>query len=486
MSESPSQEAGSGRRSTPTPERRVDILVALGILLPVVVAMSVALIGREDDPVAGPLPPATSTLTSATVVCPGGLDAAAGPVRAVRVPDVPGGTVAVRTGRAPVDAESNGTTEGVTRKGEAVTVEAGGGVAVPSSRGVTVLEGRDDAAPGLVAGRGDRLAVPECRAPAYDEWLVGVSASARYATTLELVNPDDGDAVVDIELFGASGPEDEPALRGIQVPGHSIKRIELAKAAPRATSTAAHLTVTRGRVTATTRNTWDPLGRGRVTTDFLPTDAAPATSALLLGIPERSGSPTLFVANPGDDEVRVTTRLVTAEAVFTPTDAKEIAVAPHSMKAVRLDAILSDDTAKGVVGLTLEATGPVVSSLRLISDDDLVLLAPVPELRDPAAAVVPTGAKTLLLGGATRTGVIHVTSYDAAGKALADKRVEVGPDRAASLALPPKAVTVSIEARNTRISAVVSIPVKGRQPGLATIRVRPAELRSRIPVVVPQ
>lgn len=486
MTETPNPAPGAGRRSSSTPERRVDIIVALAVVLPAVVALCVTLIGRESNPVAGIRPPTTSTLTAATVACPAGINAASGPVRAVRAPGVPGGKVSVRTGVAPVDAGGNGTAQGATKERADVAVDAGGGVVVPASGGATVLDGRGDAAPGLVAGRGDRLAVPECRAPSYDEWLVGLNASARYATTLELVNPDDGDAVVDLELIGTTGPIDEPGLRGVQVPGHSVKRLELAKVAPRSALTAAHLTVTRGRVTATARNTWDPLGRGRVTTDFLPANPEPATTNLILGIPDKKASPTLFLANPGDDEIRVTTRLVTAQAVFTPTGAEEITVAPHSIKTVSLTAVLSGEAAKGVVGIELDSTGPVTSSVRLLTKTDLVLLAPVPLLRDPAAAVLPEGAKTLLLGGATQTGVVHVKLYDASGTLLADQPVEVGPDRAASLALAPKAVTVTVEPRNTSIGALVSIPAPGRQPGLATIRVRAAELRSRIPVVVPQ
>ncbi|WP_182380015.1 DUF5719 family protein [Nocardioides sp. WS12] len=482
---STSSTPGAGRRSSVTPERRIDIIVALAIVLPTVVALCVTLIGREGDPVAGLRPPTTSTLTAATLACPAGLDGTSGPVRAVRAPGVPGGKVAVRTSATPVD-QGSGTSQGTTKEGAEVTVTVGGGVVVPASGGATVLDGRGDAAPGLVAGRGDRLAVPECRAPSYDEWLVGISGSARYATTLELVNPDDGDAVVDLELLGPAGPIDEPGLRGIQVPGHSVKRLELAKVAPMADVAAAHLTVTRGRVTATARNTRDPLGRGRVTTDFLPAHAEPATTNLILGIPERRAGPTLFLANPGADEIRVTTRLVTADASFTPAGAEEIKVAPHSIRTVSLTSVLSGDAAKGVVGVELRSTGPVTSSVRLLTKTDLVLLAPVPLLRDPAAAVLPLGAKTLLLGGADRTGVVHVKSYDAAGTVLADKPVEVGPDRAVSLALPPKAVTITVEARNTTVGAVVSIPATGRGPGLATIRVRAAELRSRIPVVVPQ
>lgn len=455
-----------GRRASVSRERRIDVLVGLAVLLPAVVALSVAVIGEEEDPLSAPRVPTTSALTSATVVCPSGV-AAGGTVRVGRAPGVPGGELGVGD--------------------DTIAVEGtGGSVTVPASDGPVVLSGRGPAAPGIVAGREDRLALPECRAPAYDEWLVGVGASARYATTIELVNPDGGDAVVDLALHGEDGPVEEPALRGIEVPAHGVRQVDLAKLAPRAEVVAAHLVVVRGRVTATARNTWDPLGRGRVTTDFLPADAAPATSSLLLGLPDRASSTTLYLTNPGDDEVRVTPRLVSAEAVFTPTGVEEVAVPPGAMVPVDLTEVLQGEVADGAVGLQLDATGPVVSSVMALARDDLVLLAPAPDLRDPAVAVLPAGAKTLLLGGALRTGVVHVTSYDARGKALADKQVEVGAGRAATVPLPSRAVTVVVEARNTRIRAVVSVPVAGRQPGLATLRVRPAELRARIPVVAPQ
>lgn len=475
MSESPTPVPG--RRASVVSRRRVDLLVALGIVLPAVVAVSLGVIGDEDDPLAGVRPPTTAALTSATVVCPAAaVEADGAGVTVTRAPGVPGGEVAVRT-------EGDA---GVLGDGAPVEVATGASVVLTTDQGATTLDARGDSAPGLVAGRADALAVPECRAPSYDEWLVGVGASARYATTLELVNADEGDAVVDVELFDAAGPVEEPALRGVQVPARGVKRIDLAEVAPRAAVTAAHLTTVRGRVTATARTTLDPLGRGRATTDFLPADQTPATMSLILGVPDDARGPLLYLVNPGDDEVRVTTRLVTPEAVFTPTGAKEVAVGPHSLQTVRLGRILAADTAEGVVGLQIESTGPVASSVRLTVKRDLVLLAPAIELDEPTAAVVPPGAKTLLLGGATRSGVVHVASYDAAGKELADDRVEVGADSAASLALPPGAVSLTLEARNTRISAVVSIPATGRDPGLAVLRVRPVELTSRVPVVQPQ
>ncbi|HWJ08531.1 MAG TPA: DUF5719 family protein [Nocardioides sp.] len=472
---------GAGRRASVSRARRVDLLVGLAILAPAVVALSVGVVGGEDNPLAGPRPPVTSALTSATVVCPGGLTGDDGPVRVTRTPEVPGGELAVATAPAARGASGSSTT----KAGEAITVEQGSTVEVPSSSGPTVLDAKGAAAPGIAAGRDGALAVPECRAPSYDEWLVGVGASARYATTIELVNPDDGDAVVDLALHDGAGPVEEPALRGIEVPPHGVKRIDLATAAPRAEATAAHLTVVRGRVTATARNTWDPLGRGRVTTDFLPADPDPATSSLVLGVPDKPTQPTLQLANPGDDEVRVSVRFVTEQAAFTPTGAPEISVAPQAMEAVDLTKLFQGAGADGVVGIEIEATGPVASSFMALSGEDLVLLAPAPALADPAAAVVPPGTKSLVLGGATRTGVVDVTSYDERGRQIRVDKVEIGSDRGATLALPDRAASISVVARSTRIQAVVLAATGGRQPGLATLRVRPAELRAQIPVVVP-
>ena len=350
--QSPSK--SGGRRASVSRRRRLDVLVLLAILLPAVVTLTLGAIGDEQNPVAGPRPPSTSELTSATVVCPGGVRPASA-TRVGRTPGVAGGELTVRV--APPDGA-----EAVA--GAPVTAEAGGTAVVPDSAGPVVLDATGAAAPGVTAGRDDPLAVPECRSPAYDEWLVGLGATARYATTLELVNPDDGEAVVDVALLGADGPVEEPALRGIQVPAHGVQRIDLAASAPRRELTAAHVTVTRGRVTLTARTTRDQLGRGRVTTDFLPTQAAPDTENLILGVPEGARGATLMVANPGSSEVRAQVRLVTAEATFTPTDAPAIAVGPHALQEVDLGPLLSGDNGAGVVGVVVESADPVVASVR--------------------------------------------------------------------------------------------------------------------------
>ncbi|MBS4751561.1 hypothetical protein KG112_01905 [Nocardioides sp. zg-ZUI104] len=473
--------AATGRRAALRRGRRVDLLVALGVVLPAVTAIALVVIGEEERTAPAGSPPTDAALTSLSLVCPSPVATRGAGVRAARAPEVPGGTVQVRLADPAGPAQARARLESA---GD-LDVPARGSVAVPDASGAVALSADGEAAPGLVAGRTERAAaVPECRAPSYDEWFVGLGASARYASTLELVNPDPGDAVVDVVLHGPDGILEEPGLRGVQVPGHSVRRLDLSRIAPRTALTAAHVTSVRGRVVTSAPTTRDPLGGGVVSTDFLPAVAAPSTDSLILGLPQRPGSAMLVVANPGADEARVTPRLVTAEATFAPVGAPEITVPPRSAVQVRLDELLRDDAAEGAVGLRLTSTTATVASLRLTVGSDLALLAPVPQLREPTTTVVPRGAKTLQLAGATRAGVVRVRSYGADGAELADKSVDVRTDTAATLRLPSAAVSVQVEPRDTPISGVVSLP--GQAPtSLATVRLRPAELRARIPVVAP-
>lgn len=471
-------ESSPGGRRAVAPARRFDLLTVLAVALPAVVAIAVMVVGDEQTGTAGPQSATVSPLTSATVVCPSGTRTSSR-ITLGRVPDVAGGDVEVGSAAASASKETDPqpVPEGT------VTPVNDVPVTIDAASGATILQARGPAAPGLVAGRDDALALGECRPPSYDEWLVGTGASARYATVVELVNPDDGEAVVDLAIHTGAGLVEEPALRGLQVPARSVRRIDLAKVAPRSGTFAAHLSVIRGRVTATAVNQLDELGRGRVTSDYLPSVAGPTDDGVILGLPDQRTGTLLALANPGDDQVRVTVRLVTEDTVFTPTGAPEITLEPQSSRSVSLQGLLSQENAQGVVGLQVEATAPIVSSLRLQSRGDLVLLAPVVDVDEPTAAVLPTGDKTLVLGRATGTGVIQVVSYDARGAEITDKRVEVGPGRAATLALPRAAVLVTVEPRNTLIAGVVTVPGTGSARGLAALRLLPPAMRSRIPAV---
>ncbi len=464
---------GAGKRGI-VQRRKVDGLVVLGIVLPTVVAAALVLTNGEDPTPRADSPPSPARLSDASLVCAAAPSGTAGGVVLTRVPGMRGGDVAVRVAEGAATDLADGNKVDV-ESGELATVGTDGDV---------LVTGADAAAPGLVGGRtGPAPAAAECRAPTFDEWYVGIGAAAKNSSTIELVNPDEGPAVVEIAVHGRPGAIDEQELHGIRVPGHQIVRLDLSEVIPRRGTLAAHVTVVRGRVTTTVRHTYDPLGRGTPRIDFLPAQAAPATENLLLGIPaDATGEVHLF--NPGEDEVRATVRVVSDSAVFTPAGLDDVVVPAGTVRQVLLSEVLTKAAADGALGLQVESAQPLVASVRVLGDD-LGLVAPSASIADdrPVTSVVPEGPKALVLAGAERAGVVRVTATDARGKVLLDEqRVEVGADRGHRLKLPDEAVLVTVRARNTSIAGTIMLT--GDRVGV--LRLWPAELNADVPVVRPE
>lgn len=479
-------EKSGGRRAHRTTEqgrrvglraRRVDILVVLGLILPTVATVALAILGDEPTRPQAPFPPAQSDLSAATVVCAQAVpsERTGGDLVTLRSPGVRGGPVAVRT------IGSDG------RLGDPTDIDVSSDrpVLLPRTSAGVVLDAEGSAAPGLVAGRRAAAATQGCREPGYDEWFLGGGASARNASLLEFVNPDPGQAVVDVTLLGKHGQLDEPGLRDIPIPGNSAVTIDLAKEAPRRLALAIRVSVTRGRVATAVRQTSDPLGRGTATTDFLPAQSSPATDQLLLGAERFGPSDTVFLANPGDDEARAAFRVLTEEAAFMPEGIEDVVVPPHSLTRVRLGSIVDKRSAKGMVGLEISASGPIVATLRGLAGSDLVAVGAAPGLPDPTAVVVPVGRARLLISGAQRSGTVHITGYTEDGTVvLDDKTVRVSPDRTSVVSLAPQVVALTVEARNATVSAAISS--RDRRSGVSVVPVVPSDLRAEIPTLTPR
>jgi hypothetical protein len=464
---------GPGRRGI-VQGRKVDALVVLGLVLPTAVAAAFAVTNGDDAAPWSPEAPSAARLTDASVVCAAASSTTSGDVVLSRVPQMKGGKVDVRV------AERDATTL-AERAG--VDVRSGA-LARVATDGDVVVTGADAAAPGLVAGRtGPARAAAECRPPTFDEWYVGIGAAAKQSSTIELANPDDGPAVVEIALYGRHGLVEEQDLHGIRVPGHQITRLDLSQVTPRRGTLAAHLTVVRGRVATTVRHTFDPLGRGTPRIDFLPAQDRPSTENLLLGVPA-DGAGEVHLFNPGEDEVRATLQVVSDKATFTPAGLDDVVIPPGTVRQVPLSAVLTKAAKDGALGLQVVADQPVVTTVRLLGDD-LGLVAPVTafDAGVPTTTVVPEGPKELVLAGAESAGTVRVTAVDARGKVLVDEqRVEVDADRGHRVKLPDAAVLVTVEVRNTPIAGTVMLT--GDRIGV--LRLRPAEVNAEVPVVRPE
>lgn len=449
--------------------RRLDPVLLAAVLLPALALVS-ALLLRPDPPEEIATPPESAPLARLSVACPTPAQRPAGDLRVTRSVDGASGSVAVRVNRDD-RLES--------REEVPATTDL---TAVPDSAAAAVVTGTGAGAPGIVAGRDEAGAVPECRPPWYDEWFVGAGASARQSTVIELVNPDPSRAVVTIDVHGPSGLLEDASWRGVTVPGHGVTWVRLGERPVRA-AVAAHVQVDQGRVRAFARHQFDRLGQGGTSTDFLQGQAEASRSNLLLGVPARGTQRFLYLANPGEDEVRASVRVVTDASTLQVDDAEPITVPPRGHVRVPLAPLLDGDAAAGALGLLVESSAPVVAGARAVVEDDLAAIGPVTVHAEPVTAVVPPGEKSVIVGGARKAGTVRVRATDEGGREIwTGRRFDITADRALRIELPDEAVRIRVEGRNTPLAGIV---VAEDERGRGAIRLDPAPTRAQVPDVRP-
>jgi Family of unknown function (DUF5719) len=438
MTETPVSRAG--RRRT-APRRGLNPLLLVAVLVPVLTAL-VALGLHQPQVATGMTPPVEAPLTRADRGCPATPDDRGEVMVASARPDV-AGEVSLRV-LDDDDAES-----------ESLAVPAGGTGEV-SDPGAVRVTGRDQLAPGLMATRvvPGRLAAVACPGPSVDTWFSGLGGRAEHASVIELQNPDLGASVVDIEIYAHRGQLDVPELLGIRVPGRSAYVVDLAEAVPRRRDVAAHVVVSRGRLSATVRDRFAQIGGSR-TEDWLPGQEQATTSQLLLGLPPGSGTRQLTLFNTSADQARVSLKLVSDKSTFSPSGAKEIQVRPQSLVQLRLTEVLDREVRRGTVGVLVEATSPVVATLSSRVDDDLAFAQAASATSGAASVVLPPGDRTVVIAGATTTGLATVTFRAANGRSLREERVELTSGRSFSVTVPGRAAVADIEIDRTTASAVV-------------------------------
>lgn len=438
--------APAGRRRT-NRARGLHPLLVLAVLVPVLTAL-VALGLQQPQAVTEPGPPADAPLTRADRGCP-------------RAPAQ--GRLLVANARA----EAAGEVELRRLDEEEVEPEAlplaAGETATVRDGGATLVTGRDELAPGLLATRlaSGRLAGVVCPAPVPETWFTGLGARAEHASVLELQNPDVGAAVVDISMSTRQGPADVPELLGVRVPGRTTYVVDLAKQVPRRGDVGLHLSVTRGRLSATVRDRFARIGSGSRSVDWLAPQSEPSPEAMLLGLPAGRGTRTLTLTNPGDDQARVTLTLVTEDSTFAPADLEQVQVRPGSLVNVHLDRILAREVRKGAIGVQVEASQPVTASLTSLVGGDLAVSQDAPPTDDSASVLLPSGDRTVLLAGATTTGLATLTFRASDGEEVGQERVEVTPGRAFVVEVPRRAVAAGLAVARTSVSAAVIVEGDG-------------------------
>ncbi len=458
-----------GRRD-PARSRPVVALV-LAVLLPLGSVGALLAVAAPPPETAVERAPQESPLTRATLVCPG-LDA---PV-SVGTTTRQRGVVTLRAGA----------------RSRALEVRprrlASSGLGADGARAVTVT-GLDDLAPGLLAGRfpaGGRPTSPACSPPVPGTWFTGLGAGARHASVLALTNPDRGSAVVDIEVHGERGPVEVPALRGLAVPGRRTVRLDLAAIVPRRDTLSAHVTTSRGRVVTAAQDRVGLIGDGPRAVEWLPAQAEPATSSLLLGLAPGRGERSLVLTNPTDDEARAAVRVVTRRSTFSPQGVEDVLVPAGATVSVDLSGVLGRQVLRTAVGLQVDATGPVTAAVRTLVDGDLALLAATPALTEHATALVlPAGAKRLVVAGASSTGSVTALARSERGRRLALRRADLGAGRASVVALPAATRLLEVSVRGTTVAGSVLVTAGGARGGAAVVPLVDLERRGLVGDVRP-
>ena len=432
MTTQPGRRSASGRRGG------VTSTAVLGVLLPAL-TVGVLLLVQPHEPVDSPRPPAPTTLKSASVACPSAPDGT--------------GTAYVATGQADVRGEVTVTAAG---KESSVPVRSGRVSRMPGA-GPVVAEGQGELAPGLIGARfGDRrLAAVDCPQPSPETWFTGVGAGTRHNSVLELTNPDAGPAVADVTVLARPGEVAASELRGVTVPGNESVRLDLSKAVPRRSELALRVVVSRGRLAPTVLDELPKLGSSPLTQDWLPPQPAPAGRNVLLGLPAGGGTNTLAVSNPGEDEVRASVKILTADAAFAPQGLDAIRVPPGTVQTVAISAQVRQAIRDGAIGIEVTSTGPVTAGIRSFIDGDLSLAAPVLRGGAPMSLVVPPGRSSVLLADAAEVGVVTISSWNDAGKALKERRLEVKPGTGGEVELPAGAALVTVTPRRTSVHAAL-------------------------------
>jgi hypothetical protein len=461
-----------GRRSAAAPRGRLSLTVVLAVVLPLLALVLALGVRPEVDPVASEEPPVESELSRTDLACPEAVRGAG----AVRVADVDGEAGEVSLVRAEADGERGEPSPLRIRSGQ---------VAEQDVSGAAVVTGTGAMAPGLLAGRagGSGLAATTCPVAGTERWFAGLGARATRGSVIELVNPDRGVAVVDVDVWSPSGPVEVGALRGVSVPGRSVVRLDLSDEVPTRRTLGARVVVNRGRVAASVRDREDPIARGRELVDWLPGQAEPAEDSLVTGLAAGGGSRNLMLVNPGEDEARVRLQLVSEESTFSPTGVEEVRVPAESFRRVALG-WLGPEVGEGALGLRVTSTQPVAASVRSVIGGDLVTAAPSPGVESTGGAVLPGSGvddARLVLAGADAEGQVRVVARAAGGRELLSRRVAVAPDRATEIDLPAAAGLVTVSPEGTGIQGTVLL----QGPGSAAVPVVEPQRVGLVPSVRP-
>lgn len=324
---------------------------------------------------------------------------------------------------------------------------------VPTGRGVTltgtqqptmmVAEGRQNLASAASAyakqGAGPErgIALARCGTPGTSTWLTGLvsqpddPAGGRRSEVL-LINPDAGQAEVDLVIYGPSGIQVASGARGIAVPARSVRAVALETLFTRAEPVGVEVRTNRGRVAALARQHL-AAGAQPSGTDWQVAAAPPATRQIVPGVPGGPGARLLVLSNPGNRRTTASIEVLGPGGTFAPVDASTLDVNAQSTASVSLAQGLDGEAA----AVRITSDQPLVASVAARSADagpnaDAAVqpaAGPVVGLGIGALAVAPGVQGTVLVsndGDAEVTVPLRLVGVDGNQLSAIELRVPAG------------------------------------------------------------
>lgn len=332
------------------------------------------------------------------------------------------------------------------------------------------------------ASRSGWLAAGACPAPAAEWWFPGAGGGTRHRGVLELTNPRDGDAIVDVEVLGPHGPVGTPGLRGVRVASGRTVRLDLAQVAAAYGDLAVHVTATRGLVTAALPERWSAQLVGGTVPEWVTAQPAAARRTTLLGLGGKGDRATLLLANPSPREAVVSVRLLTSGGVVAPKDDASLAVPPGTVRSVAFPSAV----VAGALGVQLSSQVPISATVRSIHGADEAYAVATEPCGQDAVVGVPPGAGAAVVLTAAEATHVAVRSYDRRGRLLGTRRVTIAARGAATVSVPKRAAAVElVTSGNASAVALRAVVVARSAAGIATVAVPAATTEAKVPVVVP-
>lgn len=378
--------------------------------------------------------------------------------------------------------------------GDPVPIPAGKGMTVASADQpmVLVAEGRQSQGSAAAAyesptGGPDRgLGLARCGAPSTSAWFTGLSgdpggSGASVRSQLTLINPDAGQAEVDLRFYGPSGPLAAAGGRGVTVPGHSTREVALESlfagaANPGVEPVGMEVRTSRGRVFTTVRQRASE-GAQPAGSDWQTASTEPSPLQVVPGVPDGPGSRELVLTNPGARRTIAKIEVIGPDGTFAPADAAGIDVNAESTVRLPLTRGLNGDI--GAVRVT--ADQPLVAAVLARSSDnpdeaDLAVQPSAPELAGSSIAAIAvasgaTGAVVVSNNG-IRDATVPLRLVDSSGRELMATELPVAAGRSNLWEIKqvdqPAAVQVRTPRDSQLYAGVVLTSGSGPLAGLAT------------------